>query len=206
MSLECDLEAWTAYSSTYGTTPATARPPTLDDAARTEGKGYHTCWGHGGVRAQSDYAIGDKGACRSWGLGPPAYRSDHAVSRVIVDGGAAKPRMQPKKLQQACSLKGWAPIDDAHRDEFRDSAGKALGQLRDRRREAGFSHEAGDHANAAHELETAEKLIAGMARQHGRSGVGGESTQAASKPVCPRSLTMLERAASRPNADHDQRR
>lgn len=103
------------------------------------------------------------------------------------------------------SFKGWAPTDQQHYDQVRDTTCKALRELR--RSGSQADHSKG-HANMEGErrvIEVAEAVIASAACQH-RQGVGaGGGSRAAPKPRCPRNLTLLERATSKPNADHEQR-
>lgn len=96
---------------------------------REKGRGHHTWWGHGGGRSHIDFILGDRDTCQRWGLGRPAYRSDHAVMWVAIDVGNTKPRIMTHKLQTMRTLKGWTPAESANSDAFKNTTTKTLREL-----------------------------------------------------------------------------
>lgn len=93
LCLENDMEAWTTFDFTKephldkeGETTTRTRDTTMRQI-----RGHHTWWGHGDVRSQIDCILGDRDACKSWGIGQPAFRSGHAVMWAMIDAGAPKP-------------------------------------------------------------------------------------------------------------------
>lgn len=99
---------------------------------------------------------------------------------------------------------GWAPTDEATCGAFWDKTARALREM-DRQGPPVEGGSDSDKSARQHDVEVAEAIIAEVARQHCR-GSGGADSGRTTKPKCPRSLTTLERAASRPNTDATQRR
>lgn len=104
-------EAWIRVCLTNDLTFSTT-DTTLTSTGKSD-EDYMTWHGPRGASAQLDYIVGEVRCCRAWGVGPPAFRSDHCVVWATFDPTLRRAiRASLQKTPQTKtrhSLKGWCP-------------------------------------------------------------------------------------------------
>lgn len=180
------------------------RPQFLDTTAEThkvssEGLDRHCTWrSHNGSGSQIDFILGELSECIAWGSGDPPFRSDHCVlwcefakrKKVMVTRAGAH--------KGAKTLKGWTPTGIAQLHNFRDETSR---QLQEILQDTDSLHSRGSV------IEEAERVICESAAKHGAAAFAGDvGGLGRGRPKCPRQLRELERAASRPTCNSDDRR
>lgn len=163
-------------------------------------KNYNTWHGHSISASQLDYMLGELDDRVAWGCGQPAFRSGHGIVLSVYQKRPRRIFTGPRKPRTTHSLKGWSPEDDLELHKFRATTCRRL--------EALIEGDDCERIRPGDRIQEAEEVITTLAIQHGAIGnMGqGDNRGMSGRPICPRELRMLERQASDPSCEVQERR